>query len=159
MARFRHQFRVSVPLSVVWQFHESPKALAVLTPPPVRVQIVQIDEPLKAGSHLLFRLGFGPVGVLWDAVYDEFDPYQPGVKRCGFVDRAAQSPFHSWTHRHTFDDLGNGASTVTDEVQFQLLGGTVGGIITWVVIWPAIAIMFLYRRFRTQRLLAQGWRL
>ncbi|MCC7449241.1 MAG: SRPBCC family protein [Anaerolineae bacterium] len=158
MARFRHQFRVNAPLSAVWHLHESPKALPELTPPPVTVKIVRIDQPLKAGSHLIFRLSLGPVGVLWNAVYDEFEPYRPGLTRCGFVDRSARSPFRFWMHRHTFDDLGDGTSAITDDVRFALFGGSLGSLVTWVIVWPAIAFMFLYRRFRTHQMLAKGWR-
>src|SRR5688572_14127736 len=115
MARFRHTFRVNAPISVVWQLHEDPKALYELTPPPLQVTILHMDQPLRARSQLIFRLGIGKLGVRWHAIYDEFVPYRVGMWQCGFVDRSISSPFHAWTHRHTFTDLGDGLSVVTDD--------------------------------------------
>lgn len=155
MARFKHTFRVDAPLSAVWQMHEDPKALYELTPPPVKVAILELDQPLREGSHLKFRLSVGPLGAVWHAIYDEFVPYQAGMQQCRFVDRSISSPFKSWTHRHTFDALADGTSTVTDDATFELLDGAVGGVITWVIAWPAIAFLFLFRRFKTRQMLAR----
>ncbi len=155
MAYFKQRFRVNAPLSAVWLFHEDPKALRDLTPPPFDVQIVQIDRPLKAGARLQFRLGIGPVGVLWDVIYDEFDPYQPGKAQCSFVDRTVRGPFHTWLHRHTFKDLGDETSAVADEAWFELIGGPLGKPINWLLVWPAIAVLFLYRRIKTRRMLGR----
>jgi ligand-binding SRPBCC domain-containing protein len=154
MARFRQQFKVNAPLGTVWRLHEDPKALAELTPPPVKVQVLEMDRPLRAGARLRIRLSVGPFGVLWDVIYDAFDPYQPGAARCGFADRELRGPFHTWTHRHTFEALGDSASLITDDVRFELIGGLPGIPVNWLVVWPALAIMFLYRRFKTPRRLA-----
>lgn len=154
MAHFRHQFTVSAPLDAVWKLHAHPDVLADLTPPPVKVQLLQIDEPLRAGARLRFRLSVGPLGSVWDVTYDEFEPYQPGVTRCGFVDRALSSPFHFWTHRHTFEVVGETTSTITDEARFELIGGAAGEIVNWLFVWPAIWFLFLYRRIKTRLLLA-----
>lgn len=155
MARFTHTFRVRTPLGAVWQMHEHPSALKELTPPPIQVEILHMDEPLGQGSVLKFRLGVGPIGSIWEAVYDEFTPFQQGMQECGFVDRAISSPFHSWIHRHIFRDLGDNTSTITDDARFELLGGSLGSIITWLVGYPAIAVLFLYRRAKTYRMLAR----
>jgi ligand-binding SRPBCC domain-containing protein len=155
MARFKHTFRVNAPLSAVWQLHDDPKALYELTPPPVKVTIVELDQPLRAGSHLKFRLSIGPLGANWHAIYDEFEPYQPGWKQCGFVDRSISSPFQSWTHHHVFDELTDGTSTVMDDASFELVGGALGNVITWIVAWPAIAFLFMFRRTKTRQMLAR----
>jgi len=155
MARFKHTFHVNAPLSAVWQLHEDPKALYQLTPPPLQVKILHMDQPLKARSQLVFRLGIGSLGVVWHAIYDEFTPYEPGMHVCGFVDRSISSPFRSWTHRHLFHDLGDGTSTVTDDATFELLSGPIGNVITWVVAWPAIAFLFFFRRIKTRQMLAK----
>jgi len=153
MAHFKQTFRVKAPLSATWKLHDDPAALRDLTPPPLRVRILVLDNPLVKGSTLKFRLVLvGPLGATWHAVYDEFQPYQPGVSECGFVDRALSSPFRAWSHRHTFRALPDGTSTVTDEATFQLAGGP---LVSWILGWPLVAFLFLYRRFQTRRLLAQ----
>ncbi len=154
MARFKQTFRVKAALAATWGLHDDPQALHDLTPPPLRVKILAIDKPLVKGSQLSFRLVlWGPLGATWNAIYDEFDPYQPGMTRCGFVDRALRSPFRAWTHRHTFEALPDGTSTVTDEATFQLFGGP---LLTWLMGWPAVAFLFMYRRWRTQRILIRA---
>jgi ligand-binding SRPBCC domain-containing protein len=114
-----------------------------------------MDQPLRVRSQLIFRLGIGRVGVNWHAIYDEFVPYRAGLLQCGFVDRSISSPFHSWTHRHIFTDLGDGTSMVTDDANFELFTGVWGNVITWLVAWPAIAFLFLFRRFKTRQMLAK----
>jgi len=156
MARFKQTFRVDAPLSAVWQLHDDPRALIDLTPPPIRVKILKIDRPLHQGSALTFRLYLiEPLGATWQAIYDEFNPYQPGLTVCNFVDRSLSSPFKFWVHRHTFRDLGDGTSTVTDDATFRLADGLLGALIT-AIAWPTIAFMFLYRRMKTRQLLRSG---
>lgn len=157
MARFRQTFRVRAPLRENWALHDDPKVLRALTPPPVRVKMLHKDEPLRAGANLTFRLFLvEPLGATWHAIYDEFDPYQPGMTQCGFVDRSLSGPFHRWTHRHILRELPDGHSTVTDDVQFQLAGGPLGPILTWLVGFPALVFLFAYRQFQTRRMLAGG---
>jgi ligand-binding SRPBCC domain-containing protein len=154
MARFKQTFRVEAPLSAVWQVHDDPIALKELTPPPARVDILHIDQPLHKGAELKFRIKvLGPFGPTWHAIYDEFNPYQPGQTTCNFVDRSLGSPFRHWIHRHTFQALPDGASTVTDDADFYLFGGPLGAVLTWVLAYPAIAFMFIYRRGATRRML------
>ncbi len=156
MAHFKQTFRVEAPLSAVWQMHDDPKALKELTPPPPKVTILSIDQPLRVGAQLKFRLSVGPFNATWHAIYDEFKPYQPGLTVCSFIDRSLSSPFRYWVHKHTFRDLGDGTSSVTDDATFRLFDGSLGEIVTWIVAWPAIAFMFGYRRMKTRQMLKRG---
>lgn len=153
MAHFKQMFHVDAPLSAVWQVHDDPKALKELTPPPVQVKILSMDQPLRKGAELKFRLSLGPFGATWHAIYDEFNPYKPGDSVCNFVDRSLSSPFSYWVHRHTFRALSDSTSTVTDDATFRLFDGALGEIITWIAGWPPIAFMFLYRRMKTRQVL------
>jgi uncharacterized protein len=153
MAWFKQTFHVPASLESVWKFHEDPKALIDLTPPPIGVKLLHIDKPLRAGANLHFRLGVGPIGTVWHAIYDEFTPYEPGLSQCGFVDRAISGPFHSWTHSHTFKAVNEYSSTVTDDAHFELMAGPIGALISWIIGWPAVAFLFLFRRIKTRQLL------
>jgi ligand-binding SRPBCC domain-containing protein len=153
MARFTQTFPINAPLSVVWELHDDPSALKELTPPPARVEILHLDQPLKQGSQLKFKIKMlGPIAATWHAHYDEFTPYQPGMTECGFVDSSISSPFRHWIHRHTFRQLSDGTSTVTDDAEFWLFGGPIGHALTWLLAYPAIAFMFVYRRGATQKM-------
>lgn len=154
MANFKQTFRVNAPLSLVWKMHDDPSALKELTPPPMQVKILSMDAPLRQGSELKFRLGIGPFGVVWHAIYDEFTPYQAGAAQARFVDRSLSSPFSAWRHVHTFDALPDGSATVTDDATFELLSGPLGKILTALVAYPAIAFLFFFRRMKTHQMLA-----
>ncbi|CAG0999510.1 MAG: SRPBCC family protein [Anaerolineae bacterium] len=159
MARYQQRFVVNAPLEVVWRIHDDPVTLKALTPPPLRVTILEKDDPLKVGSTLKFRMFLvGPLGVIWQAIYDEFTPYQVGITQCGFVDRALRSPFYAWRHRHTFEALSASQSAITDAVTFELLPGVLGKLVNGLVGLPAVAILFAYRRFKTKRLITQALR-
>ena len=60
MPTFEFRFRVPAPLSVVRRFHHDTSALKKLTPPPVFVQLHEI-EPLSEGSVSRFTLWMGPL--------------------------------------------------------------------------------------------------
>jgi ligand-binding SRPBCC domain-containing protein len=137
--------------------HEDPQGLVVLTPPPVKVQVIDVERPLQAGSHLRFRVGLGPISVPVRVIYEEFTPYQPGMQSCGFVDRMINGPFRMWRHQHRFEDRGDGSTACIDDLSFALPGRFLGDLLSWIFIWPGIAFMFISRRFKTRRLLDQGW--
>jgi ligand-binding SRPBCC domain-containing protein len=152
MPRFTQRFRVNLPLQGVWELHDDVSTLSALTPPPLTAKMIRVDTPLRKGSNVIFRLSLLGIGPVWHAVYDEYEPYAPGKTRCWFVDRAESAPFSKWTHRHTFDDCGDGTSTVTDDATFELIsGGVLAAPINWLVAYPAVVSMFLYRRIKT------GW--
>lgn len=159
MSHYQQRFVVNAPLEVVWRIHDDPVTLKALTPPPLRVRILEKDDPLMVGSTLKFRMFLvGPLGVIWQAIYDEFVPYQVGMTQCGFVDRALKSPFYRWSHRHTFEALSPSESAITDSVTFELLPGPLGKLVNGLVGLPAVAFLFAYRRFKTKRLIAQALR-
>jgi ligand-binding SRPBCC domain-containing protein len=157
MPHFKQRFRVKANLAETWKLHDDPIALKFLTPPPLRVKILAKDDPLAKGGTLKFRLFlFGPLGATWHAIYDEFNPYQPGMKQCSFVDRSLSSPFAYWVHRHTFDENSDGTATVTDDVTFRLVeNGPLAPILN-AISYPAIVFLFAYRQFQTRRVLARA---
>lgn len=155
MATFRQSFIVNAPLEAVWKFHEDPVALEILNPPPLTAEILSIDRPLKQGSILKFALKAGPVtAATWTAHYDEFRPYQMGDWECGFVDSSIKSPFKYWVHQHTFQKIDATTTRCNDFVTFKLTGDPVT---SWILGWPALLVLFTWRRMATIRALKTGW--
>ena len=72
MSVFERSFKIHAPLHEVAAFHDDPVSLVAITPPPVRVTIQRFDKPVCAGSRVIFRLGVGPFGVLWDSTISEY---------------------------------------------------------------------------------------
>jgi ligand-binding SRPBCC domain-containing protein len=46
-----------------------------------------------------------------------------------FVDEQQRGPFHQWWHEHTFTAMANGATQMTDVVQFRSRSGPLGTMV------------------------------
>ena len=151
MSVYQSSFTVDAPLSEVAAFHDDPVSLIAITPPPVRVSIWRFDKPVRAGSRVIFRLGVGPLGVIWNGTIAEY------VDRQYFRDVQNNGPFGAWSHTHSFQAEADG-TRVIDRVEYKAPLGLIGRLIDPFVVRPALAFMFKYRAKKTRELLEQGRR-
>ncbi len=95
MPVFERSFKVNAPLHEVAAFHDDPAALVAITPPPARVTIRCFEKPVRAGSRVVFQLGVGPFGVIWDGTIVEHvdQSYFRDVQNRGPVWRVEPHPF------------------------------------------------------------------
>jgi ligand-binding SRPBCC domain-containing protein len=145
---YRHAFVVRAPFGRVRAFHGKPESLAVITPPPIRVELLEAPESLDRGGVLRFALWLGPFPVRWTARIQEVSP-------TGFDDVLLAGPFRHWAHRHRFAERSPGQTEVYDEIRLTLrphLG--------WGALGLGMALtlptLFAYRARRTRRLLEGG---
>lgn len=132
VARFIKETRIEAPASLVFAWHERPEALEKLVPPWTPVRIVQPPSSLTDGARAILSLGFGPARVTWIAEHRGYQNLGPegGV----FEDVQLRGPFARWVHRHTVRAAGPSASTLTDEIEYELPLGLVGwGLAGWKV--------------------------
>ena len=66
---------------------------------------------------MTLRLPLGPFGIRWIAEHG------PCVAGRSFSDRQVAGPFAAWEHRHRFEPLDNGTTTLIDDVRYELPGG------------------------------------
>jgi len=149
MPIFERSFKVNAPLHEVAAFHDDPASLVAITPPPVRVTIQRFDKPVRAGSRVIFRLGVGPFGVLWDGIIAEH------VDLSYFRDVQNKGPFGAWSHTHSFTAEADG-TRVNDRVEYKPPFGSIGKLIDPLVVRPSLTFMFKYRARKTRELLEQG---
>lgn len=149
MTVYERTFMVRAPLHEVAAFHDDPVSLIAITPPPARVTIERFDRPVHAGSRVLFRLGVGPAGVRWDGFIAEY------VDQNYFRDVQIKGPFGAWSHTHSFAAEAGG-TRVTDRVEYEPPLGLIGKLIDPIVVKPALAFMFNYRRKKTRELLERN---
>ena len=149
MPVFERSFKVQAPLHAVAAFHDNPVSLVAITPPPVRVTIQRFDEPVRAGSCVIFRLAVGPFGVTWDGTIAEH------VDQRYFRDVQQRGPFGAWSHTHSFSAEA-GETRVTDRVEYEPPFGLIGKLLEPFVVRPSLAFMFNYRAKKTRELLEQG---
>lgn len=142
MRRFTHRFRVKAPISAVAAFHQDSRALKLLTPPPVFVQMHRVDL-LSEGSIADFTLWMGPLPVRWVAAHSEVEMLS------GFTDTQMRGPFASWVHRHSFEPCGAAETEVIDDIQAEFCRGFSG--LLGRLMWVNLPFMFFYRGWVTRR--------
>ena len=123
MPAFVRSVVVNAPVEVVFAFHEREDALARLSPPFPRVEVIRKTGGIEPGSRVDLRIG----PLRWVALHTRFE------KNRLFVDEQIQGPFRRWIHRHEFEDMG-GRTRLTDRVEYRLRGGVlVEAIFGWIV--------------------------
>ncbi len=149
MSVYEHSFKVQAWLPEVVAFHDDPVSLVAITPPPVRVTIERFDRPVRAGSRVIFRLSVGPIGVRWEGVIAEY------VDQKYFRDVQNKGPFGAWSHTHSFAAEAAG-TRVNDRVEYEPPLGLIGKLIDPIVVRPALAFLFNYRKKKTRELLERN---
>ncbi|MBH8556038.1 SRPBCC family protein [Nostocaceae cyanobacterium CENA357] len=144
MLHFTHSSVINAPPEVVWNFHERPDILQLLTPPWQPMQVVRREGGLDVGAITEFRLFVGLLPLTWLARHTEYEKYRL------FTDEQISGPFESWVHRHQFAPEA-GKTRLTDAITFSIPGGgTVEFISGWLV-QAQLEAMFRYRHYVTKR--------
>jgi ligand-binding SRPBCC domain-containing protein len=143
MPVFEISFKVNAPVAAVSAFHRDTRTLRLLTPPPMIVQLHQVD-PLAEGSISTFTLWFGPLPIRWKAVHSEVDPAS------GFTDTQAEGPLLHWRHRHAWRPLDEKSTLMTERVEYQHHPGLQGALTKILFSTLGLKAMFLYRRLVIQ---------
>jgi ligand-binding SRPBCC domain-containing protein len=140
VATFVRSVIIDAPVESVFEFHERPDALRLLSPlfPPIRV--VQRIGGIEKGARVELRVGF----QRWEALHTEYEPNQ------FFVDKQVEGPFKRWTHRHEFEDLGD-TTRLTDRVDYALPGGPLANLAFGWVAALGLTVMFRHRHKVTKR--------
>lgn len=143
MRMYTHRFTVDAALEQVAEFHHDTSALKQLTPPPVFVQLHDI-EPLSEGSRSEFTMWLGPLPIRWVAIHSDVDPSH------GFVDTQASGPYQYWRHRHTFQSLDQHTTEIIDEVQATPSRHPFWGLVSRMM-WWSLPLLFSYRAYATRK--------
>ncbi len=148
--KFVKESRIAAPPRSVFAFHESPGALARLTPPWENVSVVEGGDSIEVGSRVVLQTKLGPVRLKWVAEHTEYDP--PHL----FADRQVSGPFASWYHRHRILDDGHGGSILRDEVDFEPPLGSLGRLLAGGYLRSKLQKMFDYRHRTTKSIVEEG---
>ncbi|MGY8768859.1 MAG: TIGR01777 family oxidoreductase [Pirellulales bacterium] len=134
-------FRSEVPVSVenLFQWHQSPGALARLMPPWENARLISSDGSIQPGSSTTLQIKIGPIRLNWVAQHTKFSLNQH------FQDIQVSGPFSFWQHDHRFEPSGENLSFLEDQIEYRLPGGFLGGFITGQSVSRKIERMFRYR--------------
>ncbi len=145
MPTFRKSIVVEAPVETVFGFHEREDALRILSPAFPTVSVVQKTGGIEPGSRVELKIG----PVLWTALHTAYE------KNRLFADEQVQGPFAKWVHRHEFEAV-NGATRLTDRVEYQLPGGVwMDRLFGWAV-ELALHQMFRHRHRVTKSYCEEG---
>lgn len=145
MLHFQYTSLIDAPVETVWNFHERPDILQILTPPWQPVQIIRRQGGLEVGAVSEFRIFLGVIPVKWVATHIECEKYR------WFTDEQTDGPMESWTHRHQFTPE-NGQTKLTDTIDFSLPGGWLAELFLSWWVQQRLNDMFRYRHQITKEL-------
>ncbi len=145
---FEHRSTFSATLEALRAFHEDPRALGRLTPPPLVFRVQRDDRTSLTEGELAFTLWMGPVPVRWVA------RHEPGPTPHGFTDRMLEGPLADWVHAHIFRPVEGGVELV-DRVTLTHKAGWRGLLTRLFFGGLALRMLFVYRHWQTRRALAQ----
>jgi ligand-binding SRPBCC domain-containing protein len=129
----------------VFQFHEQPDVLTILTPPTESARVIQSAKISEVGSQAIIETTIlGPIKVKWIARHTLYNP--PHL----FEDVQIRGPFRSWCHRHIVEPVPDGA-ILRDEVDYEPPLGFLGRLMAPIVIQPRLQKMFDYRHEVTRQ--------
>lgn len=138
MLNFKYSSLIDAPVKTVWEFHERPDILELLTPPWQPVSIVRREGGLDVGAISEFRLSLAGIPVRWIAVHIECEPNHL------FIDRQTEGPMKSWTHRHEFQSE-TGKTRLTDAIAYEIPGGWIAELFLGWWVDARLKDMFRYR--------------
>ncbi|HEX6305091.1 MAG TPA: hypothetical protein VFZ76_12935 [Anaerolineales bacterium] len=119
--------------------------MAAITPPPIRVKIMEAPDNPSDGDKMAFSLMFGPIAVPWVARFED-------ISTAGFTDRQIKGPFREWVHQHKFVAIGDGLTEVVDQVEVKLKRHLIWGSLGFLM-WSGMPFLFAYRGWKTRQLL------
>lgn len=138
MLNFRYSSLIDADVETVWQFHERPDILELLTPPWQPVSIIRREGGLDKGAISEFRLSLAGIPVRWIATHIECEPNSL------FVDQQTEGPMKSWTHRHEFKPEA-GKTRLTDAIAYEIPGGWLAELLLGWWVDARLQDMFRYR--------------
>lgn len=143
---FEHRSVIQTSVEPVIAFHADPQALAQLSMPPTRINVLRDDRVSLTEGEIEFTLWLGPLPIRWVA------RHEPGPIDTSFTDRMLQGLMALWEHQHIFQPVENGVELIDRITLAHKLGWR--GVLTRLVFdGLPLRILFMYRHWRTRRAL------
>lgn len=134
---------IKTSLERIKAFHQDPKALSQLTPPPIFVQLLEDKRISLTEGDLRFRLWFGFLPINWHA------RHEAGSSKNAFADLMISGPMAYWRHEHIFEPVDGGVK-LTDRVTLLHKQGLQGILTRLMFDGFPLRILFFYRHLRTK---------
>ena len=135
-------------ISDVFAFFSDACNLEAITPPWLNFKILTpMPLVLEKNSLLDYSIRLHGIPIKWRTEICEWNaPYH-------FADQQLRGPYKRWYHRHTFADLGDHRTLMTDHVHYIPRGGS---LIHRFLVKPDLKKIFEYRQEKLAEFFAEG---
>ena len=138
ITRFVREQIIDRPRPEVFAFFQNHSNLLLLTPPGVRLRVLQADsDKLKDGARYRYKMRIG-IDMIWETLITQLKP------PCLFEDIQLKGPYAYWRHVHKFEEHGD-KTGVIDEVYYRLPFGWLGNFLGCAVVNKKLNELFDYR--------------
>lgn len=141
--RYEKRSVMNTTLQKMIDFHEDPKVMPKLSPPPIFVQVKRDDRTSLYEGELEFRLWFGPIPIHWLA------RHEAGPTPTSFADVMVEGPMAYWRHEHIFEETPDGVALI-DRLEIAHKPGLQGLLTRLMFDGIPLRILFFYRHLRTR---------
>ena len=137
---------IPLPRDRVFPFFAAAENLERITPPDLRFRIVTpLPIEMRRGALIDYRLSLDGIPFGWRTRISAWDP------PLSFVDTQVLGPYHTWIHRHAFEEV-RGGTRMLDEVRWRVPLWPLGALAIPLV-RARVARIFRYRQEAIGRLL------
>jgi len=129
----------------VFEFHEQPNVLTLLTPAYESTRVIQSAKISEVGTQTIVETRIlGPIKSKWVAEHTVYDP--PHM----FEDVQVKGPFRKWRHRHIVEPASDRA-VLRDEIDYEPPFGFLGRLVAPFLIQKRLQKLFDYRHEVTRQ--------
>lgn len=134
----------------VFEFHEQPDVLRLLTPPWEDAKIIKPARISEVGNEAIIETRvLGPIKLRWVARHTVYHPPR------SFEDIQVKGPFRSWRHRHIIEPHVDGA-ILRDEIDYEPPLGFLGRALAPLLVEKRLKKLFDYRHEVTRQWCERG---
>ncbi|MBS1518475.1 MAG: SRPBCC family protein [Bacteroidetes bacterium] len=146
---FEKSVLINCTIEKAFRFHSDTNNLAKISPDNIKVRIMQLDLPVKEGSHIILKIRqFGFLSTVWELVIKNYR------ENYLITDKLIKGPFKFWEHDHIFEDR-EGKTLMTDRLKYEIPFGIFGKAAHSIFIKSQIEEQFRLRHEKTKAVLEE----
>ncbi|AXX92666.1 hypothetical protein CPU12_02240 [Malaciobacter molluscorum LMG 25693] len=136
---------IDTTLDDIFDFHLDTNNLVKITPPNIKVKLLNENFIPKEGSIMNIKVTKNFISLNWSVKIKKLE--RPKI----LIDIAEKSIFKYWEHQHIFEERGN-RILLKDVVRYEVPFGFLGKLVNYFI-YRDIDNMFKYRQDITKKIL------